>query len=86
MNLPGQGEEVRPRPPANAKSQKPLLSNDGVLFDNHKGRVADILQLTVNFSLRVDDRRCNIVHGSQRRLSNRARSKAYESCSRTRYE
>jgi len=45
-----------------------------------------ILQLTVNFSLRVDDRGCNIVHGSQRRVSNRARSKAYESCSRTRYE
>src|SRR5258708_14152927 len=34
-----------------------------------------ILQLTVNFSLRVDDRGCNIVHGSQRRVSNRARSK-----------
>jgi hypothetical protein len=45
-----------------------------------------ILQLTVNFSLRVDDLGCNIVHGSQRRVSNRARSKAYESCSRSRYE
>jgi len=45
-----------------------------------------ILEWTINLSLRVDDRGCKIVHESQRRLSNRARRKTYESCSRTRYE
>jgi hypothetical protein len=57
----------------------------GTVFGDYF-RMSTILQLTFNFSLRVDARGGNIVHGSQRRVSRRARSKAYESCSRTRYE
>jgi len=45
-----------------------------------------ILQLTVNLRLGVDDWGCKIVHGSQRRASNRARRNTYEGCSRTRFE
>jgi hypothetical protein len=45
-----------------------------------------MLQWTVNLSLRAEDQGCKIVHESQRRVSNRARRKIYESCSRSRYE